>query len=74
MVKLHLRRLPIFWAPMIGLVCQLAARWPQVAHPRRLPLDLAFLMVGLVGQLPARHGWVVVGAIRCNIIFCALAR
>ena len=33
---------------MIGLVCQLAARQPQVALPRRLPM-------GFVGQLAARR-------------------
>ena len=33
-------RLPIYWVfPMIGLVCQLAARRSQVALPRRLSTD-----------------------------------
>ena len=44
-----------YWAPMTGLVGQLAARQPQVALPRRFPMDLAFPMIGLVGQLPARR-------------------
>ena len=41
--------------PMIGFVCQLAARRPQVALPWRLPMDWAFPMTGLVGQLAARR-------------------
>ena len=28
------------WAPMIALVGQVAARWPQVALPRRLTMEL----------------------------------
>ena len=40
---------------MIGFVGHLAARWPQVALPRRLPLDWVFPMIGLVGQLAARR-------------------
>ena len=30
------------WAPMHGLVGQLAARWPQVALSRRLPMAWPF--------------------------------
>ena len=44
-----------YWAPMIGLVGQLAARWAQIALPRRLPMDWAFPMIGFVGQLAARR-------------------
>ena len=46
-----------YWAPMNGLVGQLANRWPQVAFPGRLPLDWAFLIIGLhvVGQPAARQ-------------------
>ena len=42
-------------APLTGLVGQLAARWPQVAFTRRLPMDWASSMIGLVGQLAARR-------------------
>ena len=41
--------------PINGLVGQLAARRPQVALPRRLPMDWAFPMIGLIGQLAARQ-------------------
>ena len=44
-----------YWPPMNGLVCQLAARLPQVALPRRSPMDWECLMIGLVGQLAARQ-------------------
>ena len=40
-----------FCALMIGLVGQLAARWPQVALPRRVSMDWALPMTGLVAQL-----------------------
>ena len=43
-----------YWAPMIGLVGQPAARRPQVALPWHLPMDWAFQMIGLTGQLAAR--------------------
>ena len=43
-----------YWAPMSGLVGQLAALRPQVAILRRFPMDWAFVMIGLVGQLAAR--------------------
>ena len=45
-----------YWASMIGLVGQLAARRLQVALPKanRLPADQAFRMIGLVDQLVAR--------------------
>ena len=39
---------------MNGLVGQLAARWPQVALPRRSAMDEVFLVIGLVGQLATR--------------------
>ena len=38
-----------YWAPMIDLVGQLAARWSQVALPRCAPMDWAYPMFGLVG-------------------------
>ena len=40
---------------MICLVGHLTVRRPQVAIPRRLPMDWAFPMIGLVGQLAARR-------------------
>ena len=43
------------WAPMIGLVGQLAARQPKVTFPRRPPMGWAFPMIGLVGQIAARR-------------------
>ena len=43
-----------YWAPMIGLVGQLAVLRPQVVSPRRLPMVCAFAMIGLFGQLAAR--------------------
>ena len=44
-----------YWAPMNGLVGQLAGRRRELAFPKRLPMDWAFLMIGLVGQLAARR-------------------
>ena len=44
-----------YWAPMIGLVSQLAARRPQVALSERLPMSRAFLLIRFVGQLAARR-------------------
>ena len=40
---------------MSALVGQLAARLPQVAFPRRLPMGWALAMIGLVGQFVARR-------------------
>ena len=42
-----------YWAPMIALAGQLAARRQQNALPRHLAMDLAFQMIGLIGQLAA---------------------
>ena len=42
-----------YWAPMIGLVGQLAACRPQSALLKRVPMDWALPMNGLVGQLAA---------------------
>ena len=44
-----------YWAPINVSVGQLAAHRPQVALPRRLPMDCAFPMNGGVGQLAARQ-------------------
>ena len=41
--------------PRIGLVGQLGAHWPQVALPRRLPIDWAFPVIILVSQFAARR-------------------
>ena len=46
---------------MIGLVGQIAARRPQVALPRREPMDWSFPMIGLVVQLAAL--WLQVSAL-----------
>ena len=43
-----------YWAPMIGLVGQLAARRLQAAFPWCLPMDWAFSLIASVGQLAAR--------------------
>ena len=45
--KLHLWRLPNIGHRWFALVGQLAARRPQIALPRRSPLDWLFPMIGL---------------------------
>ena len=51
--------LPAFtgWAPVNGLVGRLAARQPQVVLPRRLPMNWALPMMGVVGQQAPVNGF-----------------